>query len=442
MNIFHFYFWWNFQKAQISISFIRLHIIVAVLVLQTTFGSIAYPSGTITGYSDREGVFFIDNNENWNYWNESTNVIKHCSSFDCGDTSTLLGNCPTELTVVASDLKTVPNNLFVNCFKRLNILNLSKCGIEEIHRHRFENADNLIRLDLSYNQITSLTCRLFKFAPKVELIDLSHNRIGTIDEYAFENCTSLKQLGLSNNSVLIILSDSNWLVPLKNLEVLNLNDFESDGNGFFFFISEFHENVNLVSLYAKNSRQHTNAEGSLFIDVYSRFPKLKHLIISRSIDDEQYRTKTDKYNQNTFDENLAILDISGKGIRSLPITANFKIVIANDNQIRSHYLRCSHINHKVTELYLSNNQLTDMEIVTKLPNLEIADFSSNHLQVMNEAHFMSLAYLVELNLANNLFRVLELDIIRGQLPSLKLLDISHNNLKGPFELNSSATILF
>lgn len=48
-------------------------------------------------------------------------------------------------------------------------------------------------------------------------------------------------------------------------------------------------------------------------------------------------------------------------------------------------------------------------------------------------------HLTELNLANNRFTRLEFDVLQ-QVPTLKVLDISDNNLYGGFVLNANSTL--
>lgn len=351
--------------------------------------------------------------------------------FDCENASPDVETCPTELTIIASDLKTVPKNLFANYFTRLNFLNLSNCGIEEISKDSFIHAGNLIKLDLSRNKITKLLESTFVFAPKIEIIDLSHNQIShSVDKLTFDNCTSLRELDLSYNNMIT----NDWVAPLANLEVLHLLEF----NRVNFNIEEYYNNTNLVTLYATNFRSSHSQTSFGDSNISIHLPKLKHLILSDFHFDTGFQTNIEKYYQKTLDKDLSILNVEGRGLNSLTIPGNFKIIIANVNEIES--VLCPEVNHVVTELYLSRNRLLYIDsIVEKLPNLEIADFSSNHIGLVRETHFSKLTHLVELNLANSLLIDINIGILE-QLPSLKVLDISNNYIKGHLKLSSNATI--
>lgn len=408
---------------------------MAILVLQMTTVSCASSGPYIKGYSQWSGLRLIESKNHWNFLNESTNSVTNCSNYYCDVGRLDAEICPTQLKIVANELITIPENLFVNCFARLNFLSVSNCGIKEISRPIFSYAYRLIKLDLSHNQIAKVPKNVFEFAPSIEIIDLSHNKIRGlgIDYYAFEKCLSLKELDLSSNQFLYVgYMGVNWIAPLMNLEVINLSDNNRNKEREIdFLIGNFHNNRNLVSLYARGSPSlHVRSDDSTFIDA---FPKLKHLIVFTFHRDDGFQTNITKYYRDSFDANWSIIDTSGKNADSLGIPNNFKILIANNNQITSMKIACAVTNHVVTELYLNQNLLTDIDFVQKLPNLEIADFSSNKLEIINEAHLVKLKNLVELNLANNPLRKLNSCMMRQIVP-LKVLDISFNSRNDHHEL--------
>lgn len=424
-----------YSDRHCSLTF-RWNFSLAVLVVLTTVVNNVFSLPTIVGHSQWSKLLLIGNKGHWNFLNESTNVYENGAIYNCSDALTDAEKCPTELTIIEEELQAIPINLFAGCFARLNYLNMSKCGITEISWNRFQYAEHLIILDLSRNKITKLPSNIFDLAPNVEKIDLSHNEIvaKNVDDYAFEKCSSLKELDLSYNKLQHIhIYNRNWLAPLTNLEVLNLNyNYLNYQGSLVFDIEDYYNNVNLVSILAKNSQ---SSDSAGFSKISVHLPKLKHLIIPKSVGGEQ--TSIEKYNQKALDINLAILDVSGRGKEDLSISSNFKVVIANYNEIRNVW--CAENECMVTELYVSHNQLTDIDFVEKLPNLEIADFSSNKLKVINENRLISLRNLRELNLANNQLRKLNLGIM-DQIPSLNILDISHNGLVGEFEFNTNTKI--
>lgn len=283
---------------------------------------------------------------------------------------------------------------------------------------------------------------VFEFVANIESIDLSHNEINNdgINKYAFERCNSLKKLDLSNNQLLNIPFDRNWLVPLKNLEEINLNDednFENCQDRFQFVISDYYHNTNLVLLFARSGRcgSHINFKNNEL----NHFPKLKNLVFTGYAEDKNAQTNGEKYNRFNFETNLTILDVSGRGSQTLTISKHFKIIIADYNAIQFIRVYGSSTNNVVTEIYASHNQLTDIEFVEYCPNLEIIDLSSNNLETINEERLMSLVNLREFYCANNKLQRLDLGFMQ-QLPSLNVLDISQNNLNGLFEIDSNLTV--
>lgn len=415
-------------KYSILVSLIRWHIVVAVLVLQSASLSFSFLRPSIKGYSQWSGLRLIESKGHWNFLNESTNALTNCSIYNCNDGRVDAETCPTRLKIVTDVLTTFPNNLFVNCFTRLNFLNVSNCSIEQISRNSFAFAYNLNKLDLSHNHISKVPSYTFQLAPNVEIIDLSYNQIGKdgIDSYAFEKCFSLKQLDLSNNNIAYIThTRKNWIAPLTNLEVLNLSDnCGSGGIDFAFALSDFYNNTKLVSLYARGSM--ALYDGTEYSTVSTHFPRLKHLIVFLSHRDDRFQTNITKYYRDAFDTNSTIFDTSGKYMNGLGISNNFKVIIANNNRIQSQNIICPRINTVVTELYLNSNELTDIFIIEKLPNLQVVDFSSNRLEFINETHFVNMEYLKVLNLANNRLQRLNICIVK-QIPSLQTLDMSVNS---------------
>lgn len=415
---------------------------MAVFILYTTLASIFATSTSIHGYSQWSKLLLKDNQEHWDFINDTRNTYENHLKYNCGDVQWDTTKCPTYLTLLPEKddntgeyvSRPFPQNLFVYGFSRLEFLNVSNYVIAEISSNHFANAVHLIHLDLSRNQIAKLPRNLFEFAPNVEYIDLSYNELTNhgIDEHAFGKCASLKQLNLSNNKISEISDYRNWPIPMTNLEVLILN-----ANNIFLERTVFLNSRNLVSIYARNCRIYDWLHSD---DMYPHYlPKLKKFIISEFTQYRGYETSVQKYSDIILDTETAIIDVSGYMIRKLnaDILRNFQIIIANDNSIRS--IECP-TDSKVTEIYVSHNPLSDIDFVENMPLLAIADFSNNELLVINETMLKSLMYLRELNLARNFLQTLDLGIMQ-QIPKLKALNLSHNlNFKGELKLNTNTSI--
>jgi Leucine-rich repeat (LRR) protein len=78
-------------------------------------------------------------------------------------------------------------------------------------------------LEISENQITSISQKTFSFSKKLVILKLNGNKLGKSPSslYAIENCISLRDLDLSSNLIEGPLTN-NTLPIMNNLETLNL----------------------------------------------------------------------------------------------------------------------------------------------------------------------------------------------------------------------------
>lgn len=90
--------------------------------------------------------------------------------------------------------------LSLNQSQTVTSVSAVNCSIQSIS---FINCQlsNLLSVDLSYNQISSLTSSTFNCLKNVESIRLNNNNISSIDSNSFNNLTNLKFLYLSNNRI-------------------------------------------------------------------------------------------------------------------------------------------------------------------------------------------------------------------------------------------------
>lgn len=170
---------------------------------------------------------------------------------------------------------------------------------------------------------------------------------------------------------------------------------------------------------------------------FIQLPELWNVVVSGYAEGKNDQTNGGKYNRNNFETNLAILDVSGRGSETLTIFDHFKIIIADHNAIW--FISGSSSYNAVTEIDASHNQLTDIEFVKNCPNLELIDISSNNLETIKEGRLVSLLNLREFYVAKNKLHQLDSGVMQ-QSSSLRILDISHNNLNGLFEINLNSTI--
>lgn len=144
------------------------------------------------------------------------------------------------LSLKNNALKELPTSVFT--LESLKYLNLSDNQIREINGHYFSNLIDIEKVDISYNQITSIPLdrieypkcknlsikgnRLIKFPTAIsdthtlEKLDLSENKITSIDDDAFDGLENLIELDLSFNELQYLPTS---IGKLKNLKRLNLS---------------------------------------------------------------------------------------------------------------------------------------------------------------------------------------------------------------------------
>ena len=136
-------------------------------------------------------------------------------------------------------LKELPTIVFT--IENIKYLNLAENQIHEINGHHFENLLNIEKVDISYNQITTIPSekieypkctnlsikgnRLQKFptavsdAHSLEILDLSENRISSIEDDAFDGLENLIELDLSYNELHYLPTSIGKLTKLKRLNI-------------------------------------------------------------------------------------------------------------------------------------------------------------------------------------------------------------------------------
>ncbi len=126
---------------------------------------------------------------------------------------------PTHTTLDLSDLhlSQIPPLWFCSHLRRIN---LSYNDITTINQNAFSGLSSLETLDLSHNLISTITQNSFSGLSSLETLILSHNPLPTITQNVFSALTTLEKLVLSN-TYLSKISDSTFS-GLTSLQVLDL----------------------------------------------------------------------------------------------------------------------------------------------------------------------------------------------------------------------------
>lgn len=209
------------------------------------------------------------------------------------------------------------------------------------------NLPNLIEINLSMNNISTISSDLFLKETNLQRIDFDSNHIGDIGNIHLSHLRKLTYLKLTNNHISSVIINSSSLeeLDLSYNEIFVLND------------AIFHNIHNLKCLRLKAN-------------------KIYHLDF------------------NIFHEllNLNVLDLSSNSlieINKFTTLETLKILRLNKNLIQS----------------------IDLNAFEASKKLEILDLSENRLESLNETNFCDLEYLKSLNISYNYLNTVSYQVL-------------------------------
>lgn len=136
--------------------------------------------------------------------------------------SSLICQVTSNSSVDCSSLKLleIPKNLP----KTVLLLNLSRNSFQQLDDTAFDECcENVRVLDLSKNEISSLTQRHFERLNNLEVLLLSANQLTSLNADIFQNLTNLRRLDLSSNPIELQGSTAKGFLVSSFLEELNLD---------------------------------------------------------------------------------------------------------------------------------------------------------------------------------------------------------------------------
>lgn len=302
------------------------------------------------------------------------------------------------------------HNVFQS-FEQLQRLDLSENNITSIvydQRHDadtsagiFDNLQQLIELDLSRNHIIDLPRSAFTQLPRLRCLNLAHNRLSIIPFQVFYALESMEHLDLANNRLVSILD--NFFIGNQALRVLNLRN-------------------NTIEKLSKNS-------------LYG-LEHLTHLDLA----DNQLLS----IDRNAFDSltRLRVLNVARNNLTVLPTILFYQLhqlqyvnLSRNNFKIIPNGMFASQ--HKLEELIIDETGLQRVgNLVSRQPNVVDKQTLSNlrmvrmrnnrQLREIDAIAFRNWGAVEHLNLTGNALITLPHEI--GELQALKVLDVSYNQL--------------
>ncbi|XP_019393738.1 PREDICTED: nephrocan-like [Crocodylus porosus] len=330
----------------------------------------------------------------------STYCVEFSSQFESGSSTTCPRrcNCDSAQTVQCYRIIEIPTEmpfttkrlyishskikqLQVSDFGRISGLEeliLSCSGTESIENNTFKALNTLQTLELCKNKLRHIPTSL---PSSLEVLKLGDNSINAIHGSDLEGLKKLRVLDIQNN--LILALSFSTLSSLCSLQSLIL-----DGN-----------NMESVS-------------GPL------KLPKLKYLSMANN--------KLHSFLGHFFEplQDLQFLSFSGNHLEKVPPDLPKSLLSLKLERNRLKTVRFRDVKHleNLSELFLSENQLSSIDGAHLLPNLITLELSSNHLQAMP---LRLPARLQKLDCSNNLIRQVTAQDFQG-LRNLKHLFLDNN----------------
>lgn len=252
---------------------------------------------------------------------------------------------------------------------------------------------NLVRLELSNNNLKCLPNNMGEKLEKLEYLDLSNNDLQLLTS-DFKNLVNLKILELGNNNLKKL--PSNFCADLTKLEFLGLehNSLEELPHNF--------GGIGITSL--KKLKLHNNSIKMLPDDFGKTFMNLETLVLGYN------NLETLPGSFRSF-QCLKVLDLGANLFKTVP-----RILLSSKN--------ICNICNTLEALDLSNNQISKIPfIISNLTNIIALFLNGNQLALLPDT-FNKLSKLKLLNLTDNRFD--ELSKSFGQIESLSILLLNTN----------------
>lgn len=339
--------------------------------------------------------------------------------------------------------KTIPNEFFD--FNNLIRLDVSQNQINIFDASKIHFLEKLNVFNGSFNAISELR-KDSKIDSKLSIIDLSHNVISVIPDNYFENFPNLIHLNMSHNEIksFSILT----FEGLADLETLHLSYNKIDKIGMYF--ARF-QNLKELSL----DHNELSSVDEISFKIMSKLVKL-NLSFNKiiSIDDSSFQSMVDlemlQLNDNVLktisrsmfinNNKLRVLDLSGNnitGIESYSFKGKYITQLSlHDNLITGLLDKSIIAGINALSFNFSGNNITSLgpDLFTDSHlQLQSVNLSMNLISEINYNTFRNLGFLVSLDLSNNRLQSLHFDF--SDLSSLVIFK-ARNNLIGKITRDS------
>uniref|UniRef100_A0A3Q2QM35 LRRCT domain-containing protein n=1 Tax=Fundulus heteroclitus TaxID=8078 RepID=A0A3Q2QM35_FUNHE len=329
----------------------------------------------------------------------------------------------TELDLAYNAINNIQQNAFT-ALKCLKVLRLSSNKLSSVP-NATRNLENLSELDLSNNNIPSVTCTDFSNQTKLKELSLQTNSISALDDCTFKDLLQLQVLRLQSNQITHL--NGAFKNHLPNLKRLYLN-----GNKLTTILpNEFGGLRSLLNLSL-----HQNQIKVLHKDSFVGLKNLTHIFLqSNSI--QRQALKSGAFNALS---NLRKLDLNSNHIRYLDSSPLTRPPFSNLSRLEELSIFGQHSSGKsflsVNFLQGLNNLLSfnarklhitslNKDMFQHTPKLENLDVAANDLSNVSSQLFAPVRNLKNLYLHRTGLHSLDF-LIDANLTKLEFLQVRHN----------------
>merc|ERR1719410_2884054 len=325
------------------------------------------------------------------FLNLEKNVIKNISNV-----FNLLTNLQV-LNLAENQVESLEPGVFRSMTNLLHV-NLYKNKIGQLQPGVFENA-YLTKVNMSGNLLTDIDTQSFYDLEILEVVDLSDNQISTISNGAFDRIPHLKTLHLQKNKLTSYKGDIySGISNDTELEYLDLSDNE------------------MAYLYPESFQFHPKLKWVSFaMNRFSFFPTqfIKNLQHLEYLNLEKNQIKSLDDNDFANMSNLRRLKLANNEIESISETA-----FQNSSQLQF--------------IDISQNKISELksDLFNGILRLQL-DASHNNISAIPDRLFekRKVFRLESLDLSHNQFTEIPVNVLQNQYFSLETLKVSHNRIK-------------
>lgn len=375
------------------------------------------------------------------------------------------------LHISNNSIEQLPKGLFKQN-EQLQEISLDRNRLKEVTSENFEKNKNLIHIILGYNNINRIGPSVFHEMSYLEHLDLQFNEVSELPTEIFHNINnSLKKVFLNNNQLQEI-DENVFSVGMGKLRILNLahnkiTNYKFFKHSYFPQLLDFHLNNNKLKevtniLYNNFSSVNIRIQ-NLFLEfneiefelidgkfMYNRVSlwELKFLNISNNRISRFYPIFTSLIEHPIVIDfrNNRILDMDLRGFPKQNIGIGkfylWESIIPTENayQVKSftyygheknlklekYYLTVSAVlrnieeiscedNSIIVSLEIHQNQLNQIDCLSKVWTLHFLDVSYNKLKTLTKAHFAKMIYLETIDISHNQLTSLDLQIFAASV---------------------------